>query len=161
MEFIGIDPGKTGAIAIIHGNNKITIKDMPLTPEERIDGKLLVSILKNAVSNSICFLERSQAMPKQGVVSMFKYGITYGIILASLQISDIAFQEIQPQRWKKEFNLIKKEKEESANVAMQLFPDYSNSFRKPQKRDPNKYIYLHGRSDALLIAEYCRRTVKR
>ena len=66
---------------------------MPLTPEERIDGKLLVSILKNAVSNSICFLERSQAMPKQGVVSMFKYGITYGIILASFKYLTLLFKK--------------------------------------------------------------------
>ena len=159
-QYVGVDPGKTGAIAIINQDNSIKIHDMPLTPEDRIDGALLCNVLESTHLDSFCYIERSQAMPGQGIVSMFKYGVTYGIILAALQISTMAFQEIQPQKWKKEFNLIKKEKEESVNVAIQLFPEYKDLFQRANKHDPDKYIYLHGRADAILIAEYCRRTVK-
>ena len=91
-------------------------------------------------------------MPGQGVKSMFNYGKSYGAVLASLDISKVPYQEIQPQRWKKEFNLIKKTKYDAAAVAAKLFPDLP------------KYIFygprgglLDGRAEALLIAEYGRR----
>ena len=92
-------------------------------------------------------------MPKQGVVGVFNYGIGYGAIRAALQIGMYPFQEITPMKWKKEFALIKKEKEDSVAVAHQLFPN-APLFR--DKRGGGKVI-LHGRAEALLMAEYCRR----
>ena len=158
MTYIGIDPGKKGAVAFIteHGES---VHDMPLDADGRIDAQGLLILITSKVAaaqSSMCFLEKSQAMPGQGVTSTFNYGAGYGAIRASLQIACIPFQEIHPMKWKKEFALIKKEKADSVAVARQLFP---NAPLVREKRGGGEMM-LDGRAEALLLAEYCRRQTR-
>ena len=165
---MGVDPGKTGAVASLSKDgSRITISDFEIDPLKRIDTISLRRIFTAIRSyheddEVICCLEKSQAMPGQGTVSMFGYGVTYGIILATLDLCDIKVVEITPQKWKKEFDLnsnkklgIIKTKEDSVEMAIKLFPSREEFFRRPKKKEG--YVLLHGRSDAILIAEYCRR----
>ena len=153
--FIGIDPGQKGALSIIshyhYDDNKfIHVIDMPLFPSKEINTIGVREFFSVIISReSICYIEKAQSMPRQGVTSTFNYGQGYGKLKAVLEILGISYQEISPQLWKKEFSLIKKDKKDSVTVAMKLFPEIT--FKTPKGR------LLDGRAESLLIAEYCRR----
>ena len=133
--YVGIDPGKTGAVAVLHG------------PEDIIFFDTGDSLSLDYVEVFVC-IEKAQAWPDQGVVSMFNYGVEYGKMLGMLKTLNIPFAEIHPNLWKKEFSLFHQPKERSIAVAKQLFPSISDHLTR--KKD-------HGRAEALLIAEYARR----
>ena len=79
MIIIGIDPGLNGAIAIIEGKKVISLFDMPVMAEgkknkRQLNSAQLVHILKNNIKNfenSVVVVEQVNAMPGQGVTSMF------------------------------------------------------------------------------------------
>jgi crossover junction endodeoxyribonuclease RuvC len=98
---MGIDPGLGGGIAILHPSDGISLERMPLIGNE-LDLKELSHILKN-FSNDVrmAYLEKAQAMPKQGVSSMFKYGRVFGAIEALLTGHEIPFVLVTPQTWMK------------------------------------------------------------
>ena len=111
MVIIGIDPGKTGGIAF-YGNG-ITIFQMPLLPDGSIDCSDLYSkfLMYKDYDKYICFIEKSQPMPKQGVKGVFSYGVTYGLIKGALICAGIPYQEVAPQTWKKYFNPFSRQKQ--------------------------------------------------
>jgi crossover junction endodeoxyribonuclease RuvC len=162
MIFIGVDNGLGGAIAKIDtdpaANKKIEIIDMPTLSivsnkkhKQAYDIPAIICLLKsNGAKNLFCSLESAQAMPGQGVTSMFSIGYGYGIFQGVLSTLQIPFATVRPQAWKKMFGLLNKEKDDSVIIAERLFPGVS--FRGPRGG------ILNGRSDALLIAEYARRT---
>ena len=169
MIYVGCDPGLTGGLASLSvGGKLITVTDYARDDLGRICCKSLANVISSikdfhSCDEIICCLEKSQAMPGQGVVGMFNYGCTYGITYSTLKLSGARIIEISPQKWKKEFDLnsnkkagIIRTKEDSVNKAIELFPSREESLRTPKKS--GGYLLHHGRSDALLIAEYCRRT---
>lgn len=170
MVYCGIDPGQTGAIVSLSEDGKlITVSDFEKDDTGRICPLQIKRVIEairfyHEEKNYICCLEKSHAMPGQGTVSMFNYGVTYGITLASISLSEANIQivEITPQSWKKEFDLnsnkklgIVRTKEDSVTAAINLFPSRENMLRTPKKK--GGYVLKHGRAEALLMAEYCRR----
>ena len=97
----------------------------------------------------IC-LERVHAMPKQGVTSTFNFGQHYGWIKGYLEAHNCSYQEIAPQRWKREFGL-DNDKKKSIEVCRQLFPTVSLRPTDRCKVDDNNM------AEAVLMAEYARR----
>jgi hypothetical protein len=168
--YIGADPGETGAVVgLREDGSPVFFFSYPLDERDRIKRREFKALIKTGLAidenirHAICCLEKSQAMPGQGGVSMFNYGVNYGILLSILELSKIDVVEITPQKWKKEFDLIRKGvpkkelKENSVLKAIELFPNHIEHFRRPNKRDKDKWILLDGRAEATLIAEYCRR----
>ncbi len=153
MIYIGIDPGQQGAVSGLFIGVPGAIKkyfavDMPKTT---IELKRIINLEFVGLGEGVfCMLEAAQPMPKQGVKGVFTYGIGFGKIIAVLEILEIPFQTIHPAIWKKEFSLIKKDKKASVKVAQQLFPNIE--FYTERGR------MLDGRAEALLLAEYGRRT---
>jgi crossover junction endodeoxyribonuclease RuvC len=151
--FIGIDPGQSGAFAMINENLDIVcIHDWSMEANvaailRKINAE---AIGKGRIINAA--LEYAHAMPKQGVSSMFKFGANYGIwqgILATLQIPYLI---VTPQKWQK--GVIKKAetKEPAISAAGRLFPTAELYGPRGGKKD--------GRADALLIAYWCKRNLK-
>lgn len=143
MIYIGIDPGKTGALAIIH---KDQIKIAPYDP------RVYIAALNTFAcrDDSICCLEHVSAMPGQGVTSMFHFGENFGWIQGVLEAFGIRYELVRPQKWKKEFS-ITGNKNSSIAVCKRLFPDVSlRRTDKCRKDDDNM-------AEALLLAEYARR----
>ena len=134
--YCGIDPGKTGSAAFLHGR-EVWFRDTSEIGATDFEW----------IEMFIC-VEKAQAMPKQGVVSMFNYGVEYGKIIGILKALNKSFAEIRPILWKKEFSLIHQPKERSIDIAKQLFP---------QIGDQLKLKKHHHRADALLLCEYGRR----
>lgn len=142
--FIGIDPGKNGGIAFIDHECDI-VDTLPYNEKNLID---LCRVSDSG--RAICCLEKVAARPGQGVVSMFNFGQNVGYIKGVLESFRIPYQEITPQKWKKEFGL-NSDKAASVDVCRKLFPDV-NLLATPKSKKPHD-----GMAEALLMAEYARR----
>lgn len=154
MIFIGIDPGKKGGLSVINSEGTVLYsEEMLLTPgNKELNSKLMHEVLSSMLQiakSGFCVIEKSQAMPGQGVTSMFNYGRGYGELIAVLKILKVPYEETHPVKWKKGFSLMKKDKNFSIDKAMQLFPE--QSFETPRGRK------MDGKAESLLMAEYARR----
>ena len=152
MIYIGIDVGKKGGIAVIFEDN---IEVYPYS-----DDKLMYICSKAKAleitrkEQTFCVVEKVGAMHGQGVTSMFNFGKSFGYILGVLEAYKISYQLVNPQIWKKEFNLIKKDKAESIKTCKRLYPDISllPTARCSKEND--------GMAEALLICTYAKRLSK-
>ena len=157
MKIIGIDPGLTGAIVIMQNNKVLDIIDMPVMAEgkknkRQLNSAQLVSIIKkNIVSNEevAVVVEQVNAMPGQGVTSMFNFGQTFGAIKGVCAALELPIFFVRPSKWKKHFELINSSKDSSRTKAIEMYPKLSNQLAK--KKDVNK-------SDAILIARFFSET---
>ena len=144
MIYIGIDPGKTGAIAIIFGGMDETV----LVPFDEQD---YINTLRNLEGQKVkACLEHVTAMPKQGVTSMFNFGQNFGYIKGLLEAFSIPYELVRPQKWKREFS-ITGDKNSSIEVCKRLFPGVSLLRTDRCRKDDNNM------AEALLMAEYARR----
>lgn len=145
MISMGIDPGGSGAIVVI-GNHGVP--DFVRNSGTESD---LASFVSAWCATDFAIIEKVGAMPKQGVSSTFKFGQSYGFLRGLLIANRIAFEEVTPQKWQKEFGLVRTNKSESGT-------DKKNRHKaKAQQLFPGVKV-THANADALLIAEYCRRT---
>ena len=141
--YIGIDPGKSGALALLTEDGQCTV--VPFHESAYI------TILSAASGpSSVCCLEKVGAMPGQGVVSMFNFGHNLGYIEGLLQAFDIPYQLVPPQTWKKEF-CVTSDKNTSIEVCRKLFPHVC-LLPTARSRKPSD-----GMAEAMLLAEYARR----
>lgn len=141
--YVGIDPGKSGAIAVMYPNG-----DIVTGPFDSVAYVTLLGRLTGA--SVVCCVEKVGAMPGQGVVSMFNFGHNLGFIEGVLQAYHIPYQLVPPQTWKKEFSLTS-DKAKSIEVCQKLFPNV-NLLATTRSRKPSDGI-----AEAVLMAEYARR----
>jgi crossover junction endodeoxyribonuclease RuvC len=149
---IGIDPGLTGALAILSADGSLElVTDLPIVRDRSlawVDGSALQSMLLDAIAGrqSRAVVERVSAMPKQGIASAFLFGVGFGSILSVLQAMHIPIEFVTPVVWKRSYGL-SKDKHASLHKARLMFPAAELHLAKHD-----------GRAEALLIAEYGRRT---
>lgn len=94
------------------------------------------------------WIEKVNAMPGQGVTSMFRFGDAYGAARGVAAGLGLPTRLVRPQEWQKPFGIRGGEKDKSRLVASQLFPKRADLFKR--KKD-------NGRSDAALIATFALR----
>ena len=153
MKIIGIDPGLSGAIAILENNKVLNVFDIPVMSEgkknkKQLNSAQLVNILKEntKISEDVAVVvEQVNAMPGQGVTSMFNFGQTFGAIKGVCAALSLPIFFVRPSKWKKHFELINSAKDASRTKVIEMYPSLSNQLTK--KRDVNK-------SDAILIARF-------
>ena len=157
MKIIGIDPGLSGAIAVLEDKRVLSIFDMPVMAEgkknkKQLNSAQLVNILKEntKISEDVAVVvEQVNAMPGQGVTSMFNFGQTFGAIKGVCAALYLPIFFVRPSKWKKHFELINSAKDASRTKVIEMYPSLSNQLTK--KRDVNK-------SDAILIARFYSET---
>tara|TARA_B100000963_G_scaffold248538_1_gene217641 strand:- start:1 stop:492 length:492 start_codon:yes stop_codon:yes gene_type:complete len=157
MKIIGIDPGLSGAIAILKNNKVLNIFDVPVMSEgkknkRQLNSALLVSLLRDNIDNNeevAVVVEQVNAMPGQGVTSMFNFGQTFGAIKGICAALNLPIFFVRPSKWKKHFELINSSKDSSRTKAIEMYPQLSKQLTK--KKDVNK-------SDAILIARFFSET---
>ena len=157
MRIIGIDPGLSGAIAILDDNKIKELFDMPVMPDgkknkRQLNSALLVKLIKDHIKNledTVMVVEQVNAMPGQGVTSMFNFGQTFGAIKGICAALGLPIFLVRPAKWKKHFELINSSKDSSRTKAIEMYPSISEQLSK--KKDVNK-------SDAILIARYYSET---
>ena len=150
---IGIDPGLTGAIALLNPDGKLlALADMPTCQlshgKKQVDVWQLANVISKFShwdSNGGCaVVEKVNAMPGQGVVSMFSFGVSYGMVLGVLAMGGIPYELVTPQRWKKRVNLIGQDKDASRQLASRLYPDCDWSLKRYHNRAESIFIGLAG-----------------
>ena len=163
MKIVGIDPGLSGAIAILENKKVLSLFDMPIMAEgkknkRQLNSAQLVNIIKESLNLNdeiAVVVEQVNAMPGQGVTSMFNFGQTFGAIKGVCAALELPIFFVRPSKWKKYFELINSSKDSSRTKAIEMYPSLSNQLAK--KKDVNK-------SDAILIARFyydTRITVKK
>ena len=153
MKIIGIDPGLSGAIAILEDKKVFSVSDMPVMAEgkknkRQLNSAQLVNIIRentNPKEDIAVVVEQVNAMPGQGVTSMFNFGQTFGSIKGICAALGLPIFFVRPSKWKKHFNLINSSKDSSRTKVIEMYPSLSSQLAK--KKDVNK-------SDAILIARY-------
>ena len=84
----GIDPGVSGAISILQNKKVIEVYDMPTMIDgkknkKQVNGSQLTNIFKEKIDlnkEMAVVVEHVNAMPGQGVTSMFNFGQSFGVI---------------------------------------------------------------------------------
>ena len=154
MIIFGIDPGLSGAIAILHKKKVLNLHEMPVMSDGKKNKKQLNSAqLVNIINEYLridneefaVVLEQVNAMPGQGVTSMFNFGQSFGAIKGVCAALKLPIYLVRPSKWKKHFELINSSKDASRTKVIQMYPNLSKDLAK--KKDVNK-------SDAILIARY-------
>lgn len=139
---MGIDPGVSGAIAIL--NRQGGYVDCIKCNSTEDD---LCDFIDRYVEGVVfCIQEAVHSMPKQGVASSFKFGQSDGLLWGMVGYACIRRERITPAKWQGELQCrTKGDKNVSKRRAQELFPQVK---------------ITHAIADALLIAEYARRVAK-
>ena len=138
--FLGVDPGLSGGFGLVPqwGDPSAAIAFKQQQTERDI------ADFFETWADSIIFamIEKVHSMPKQGVASSFKFGMSYGFLRGLLIGFKIPFEEVTPQRWQKRLQCFTHgDKRISKARAQQMWPELK---------------ITHSTADALLISEYCR-----
>ena len=146
MTVVGaIDPGARGGVAIITQQR---------TEVHTLDG----FNLKLLRSCTHVFVEKAQAMPKQGVSSMFTYGVGFGRLIGWLESLEVPYTLVTPQAWMKTMHVGTDTKLDakarSLQAARRVFPAV-NLLASERSKKPHD-----GLVDALLLAEHGRRVLE-
>ena len=149
----GIDPGISGAISILENKKIIEVYDMPTMIDgkknkKQVNGSQVANIFKEKIDANkeiSVVVEHVNAMPGQGVTSMFNFGQSFGVIKGICSAMQLSIHFVRPTKWKKHFNLIKTNKDASRTKVIEVYPEISNKLHR--KKDSN-------RADAILIALY-------
>ena len=153
MIIIGIDPGISGAISVIENKKILEVYDTPTMIDgkknkKQINSAQVTNIIKERLNKDkevIVVVEQVNAMPGQGVTSMFNFGQSFGVIKGICSALSLPIYFVRPTKWKKYFNLIKTNKDASRTKVIEIYPKISSKLSK--KKDSNK-------ADAVLIARY-------
>lgn len=156
MNFIiGIDPGASGAIAILEKTGKLVhVFDMPSVEimaggklKRRVSPEMLAAELKMyADQGATACIEQVGAMPGQGVSSMFAFGESFGLAKGVLAGLGIPTSTVTPGKWKKAMG-VNAGKDGSRAKAAQTWPSQAGEFKR---------VKDDGRAEACLIAEWSR-----
>ena len=138
MKVIGIDPGLSGAIAILEENKVLSLFDMPVMAEgkknkRQLNSAQLVNIIQdntNEEDEIAVVVEQVNAMPGQGVTSMFNFGQTFGAIKGVCAALKLPIFFVRPSKWKKHFELINSSKDSSRTKTIEMYPSLSNQLAK-------------------------------
>lgn len=168
MRWLGIDPGLGGGLALLSADG-LLLEPMPLLPggreidEAALAGLLLAwrgGVVDEALTHRApplhAVLERVGARPGQGVVSMFRFGQSVGLLRGMLSALHVPHTLVPPQTWQRKVlgNFPKGTSKAAAQQrAQQIWPaqDWRASERS---RTPHT-----GLIDAALLAEYGRLTL--
>lgn len=154
MKYIGIDPGKMGAVAILDESDNLRLLDIPRIGNE-IDIKGLFDIINEATSGDhIVGLEDVHAIPGAGAMQSFQFGRVLGMKEGILIGSGARYVKVAPKTWQKEMwqgvpplkkaNGKNDTKSSSLLAAMRWFPN--QKFLKSKD----------GQVDAALLALYIK-----
>lgn len=160
-KWIGIDPGKQGGIGIIYDDNN---KDLDVVPMDTPQSfAFFIEIEKPTIRH--VFIEHAQAMPRQGVTSMFTYGEHFGHLQGILIAYKVPYTLVPPRNWQRAMFLGTKQKtgakkrnpkDRALEAANRVFAKKSSFWFKSKRcKKPHD-----GMIDAALIAEFCRRSTK-
>jgi len=151
--YIGIDPGKKGAVVIL--TDGITAEyPTPLVCRKHHDPAGMAQLLRRENIGELwrcAALEKVHAMPGQGVTSMFSFGTSWGIWQGILAAMKIPYILVGPREWQKHVcgGLGGDPKARARQAALAQLPQLN--LRPGRCRTPHQ-----GVADAACLALYAR-----
>jgi crossover junction endodeoxyribonuclease RuvC len=140
---LAIDPGLTGGVALYFpAQDAITAEDMPV-----VGGDVDVATLSARIAQmkpDLAIVELVASRPGQGVASVFRFGVGFGMVRGVVAASGVPMHLVTPAKWKRHFGL-DSDKEKARALALRLWPTRADLFSR--KKD-------HGRAEASLLARY-------
>jgi len=137
--FLGVDPGASGSFAVVNGcghtEGWIKLKET--------EHDVAMWLRDRSIRIRAGLLEQVHSMPKQGVSSSFKFGMSYGFCRGLLVARGVVFETITPLKWQ-------------TSMQCRTGGDKNVSKAAAQRLWPEEKI-THATADALLLAELCRR----
>ena len=145
---IGIDPGKSGAVAVWDDGIEKVIK-CPNSPDDMSDVIRLIRnrFVSNRNNQLVAYMERVWARPSNATRAAFTFGVNYGEWLGILSTLNIDTVHVTPQTWMKYYKdkfkmKLPKEKKDRKNKLKEIAAQYTD-----------KKVTLYN-ADAILIAVY-------
>ena len=174
MVYCGVDPGLSGAIAVLDGN-LVEFHDTPTVSikvgkslKNQMDpgacSLLISAIAQEHRDNVMVIIEKVAPMPSfnrsaegvaeatrtMGATSAFNFGMGFGMWIGICAASLIPYQLVHPATWKRRIMAdMDKGKEAGRIKAMQLYPHTAERLKLKKH---------HGRADALLLAHFGKLT---
>ena len=145
---LGVDVGKTGAIAALLDGQLAAVHDMPVAGNI-VSAALLRDICDEYLyatlgGEGIAIIEDVHAMPKQGVTSSFSFGRSLGVVEGVLAGAGWSLRYVSPAKWKRALGLTS-DKGACRRRACELWPNQSPLFAR---------VKDDGRAEAALIAHW-------
>lgn len=150
---IGVDPGKSGALAAMREDGTVTFLIMPIIDNE-IDITSISKWISNIIVDMTCrplysVIEKVHSMPQQGVASTFSFGYNTGVLHGILGTLAVPRLVVSPQSWQKS---ILKDTNRDKGIAiayvMRMYPELDIT---PTIRSKKPHS---GVADAICIARY-------
>ena len=157
MKYAGVDLGKKGGIVIIKDGNVIVNMPMPVIKSSKKSDEYDIDRIVDVFLRHLpdyTYIEKALLLPVSGKKSYQQSGFVEGgfqFMLASLKLR---YDVITPKRWQKNIfeGMNKKDtKQASIMFAKRMYPAVD------WKSSPKSSKYHDGMTDALCIAEYCKR----
>lgn len=144
MKVIGIDPGLTGALALLDDDG-LRVVDMPVVGK-RADAHEITDILTAWGHVDLVVLEEVSTRPGLSAAAVLTTGINWGIVAGVIAALERPCRLIRPQTWTKALE-VGSDKDAHRAAAKRLYPNHADLFAR--KKDD-------GRADAALIAWWGR-----
>lgn len=156
LTLVGIDPGVSGAVAVLTGN-RIDVHDIPtLTVKKgakvrtRVDKIATLSLFARLArfGADLVLIEDVNGAGGQSAPAAFQFGYATCVLAMASLVHGFETREVAPVAWKTKINVLHDTDGDKARAkAAALFPDQAHLFAR--KKD-------HNRADAALIAYYAR-----
>jgi crossover junction endodeoxyribonuclease RuvC len=150
MKLLGIDPGLSGALAILCGDEVLLVEDMPVhsivtgrKTRVELDVPSLRQLLTAQPIDHVV-IEKVASRPGQGVSSMFKFGHCAGAVYGLVVGLQLPCSFVLPQLWQRAAGC-GPSPDAARQRAAQLYPAIAPQLAR--KRNA-------GRADAILIARH-------
>ena len=151
MIVVGIDPGLNGGLAVISEDHCAALPMMTIGKELDVPG--IVWWLRFHKPDLVV-VEQVHSMPKQGVVSTFRFGVGLGVLIGIVGTMELPLRLVTPQAWKKVvLEGTARDKDAAIQHVRRAYPGIDltpGRLRKPHD----------GIADAVCLAEWGRRVGK-
>ena len=144
---IGIDPGLSGAIALVVGRELRAVLDMPTMPSGKtseVDLHAAREILSEFGPADLVVLEHVNGIQGSGATSAFNFGAGWGGLRGLLVALDRPHQLVRPPRWTKDL-AVGADKAAHRRAAQGFYPEHAHLFAR---------VKDDGRADAALLARW-------
>ncbi len=136
---MGVDPGKSGAIAVVC----CSMDHADFVKTKGTDHDVDAFVRRWSSRVKLAVVEKVSSSPQMGVVSAFTFGRSAGFLEGLLTAHRIPIQKVSPASWQRTMDCRSKgDKNITKAAAQRLFP---------------KEKITHANADALLLAEYAKR----
>lgn len=153
--YLGFDPGRQGGWGVVNEDGKaLHVEALPYT-QNQLDiltlNKQILGIDELFTNDTTAVIEHPLTLSGESPSGHLNSGKNFGILLTLCTLHQFVIHTPQPGGWKPKMRLAK-DKSLSMKLCDQLFPNMHDMIRGPRGGA------LDGLAEALLIAEYQRRT---